>query len=174
MARTKWENAFALASAHGHGWAYWGYPVDRDPNEVFGLPFEELAELWRAGGFRAPRTEQEAFYAFELFVQHNEVPLPGLQPALTHTTGTGRLRWWCTDKSTVLEVHRPWKDGSFCVLRATVKSHEKCTTIDAFFTSKRVIRIFESGSRPETVVCEAEGRHWSALNHALKALGFEP
>lgn len=119
-----WERAFALARAHGHLWAHaiddavlaaWAaYPSYDDvcvrPELGFDaqLAFEAAVNALRErGDGRAPRSEEEARVALSAALVDCSCPW-GVEPALSHTTGTGRLSWTVDALGeVVLTVSRP-------------------------------------------------------------------
>jgi hypothetical protein len=200
---TAWRAAAALAAAYGHGWAHEipaDENVRRDLEKVLeGGSAELFSFFWeereyvndgvRSTGLvdripetRLPETEDEAQLAYALhcaWACHFGGGMTGLSPSLEHESGSGRIRWSIDDRKTVVEIHRPDPSGregeSFCCLRAVVHHGSDKVRVQSFSQELRYVRIFSdgSGSRPEVVQFGPEARHWTELDRALGALGFE-
>jgi hypothetical protein len=131
--------------------------------------------LEAALGGKPPKNEEEAWIAYA--VHYARMHVPGLPPSLEHKTATGRVHWKCGEKEVRIEVHRPQgDDDSICVLQAFVPYNGKSVKVIQPDNGWRdVVVVFPGGggSRRESIrVCDAEERHWEALDTCLGALGY--
>ena len=90
--RSTFNSALSLAGAHSHRWASL---VDHPA----------VAAVLSQSPHWVDITSIEA--AFAVAEDENDSPFGGVGFALSHTTGSGRLSWDCSDAGTVLTVERP-------------------------------------------------------------------
>jgi hypothetical protein len=148
-----WSEAYRLAAAHSHAWAYaWA-----DACEEIGVDALDSLALLPPGRVLA---SLEA--AYEAAAEKN-LGAAGLRPTLVHTTASGRVQWQCDDDGGWIDVYRPVQaglGGRVCV------AHLRWWKTPAYAGHEVLLSTDQDGPG------ELFGRHVDALRVCADALGI--